>query len=232
MADLPGNKEDHVAPEPHPDRKRAHISRKLAWGAPTRVPRKTTHDDRIPHDHAPRYPKPVYCGQDEAQAVQELFDRGELQQRPRNATCPPSFFIIGCRKGGSTSLFKYIIAHPHVRGVKADEGALSGEIEFFSNDKWFGHISSTDLVVPCAGDSGLQLPCRQVINTPPTPSSSICFHACQPAVCCQPVSLCAFHYSSSYAKQRSNPCGVAVSGPAEQTAPAPRSGHSFHFQEK
>ena len=44
--------------------------------------------------------------------------------------CLASFFIIGARKGGTTSLYEYISAHPDVYGVRLDAGPKSGELFF------------------------------------------------------------------------------------------------------
>jgi hypothetical protein len=47
--------------------------------------------------------------------------------------CVASFFIVGARKGGTTSLYHYFASHPNVRGVLLDNGARSGETFFFEN---------------------------------------------------------------------------------------------------
>ena len=51
---------------------------------------------------------------------------------PDSGACLPSFFIIGARKGGTTSLYQYISSHPKVRGVRLDKGAQGGEMFFFT----------------------------------------------------------------------------------------------------
>jgi hypothetical protein len=48
-------------------------------------------------------------------------------------TCWPSFLIIGARKGGTTSLYKYLTHHPKVTGIKLHAGAQTGELLFFRN---------------------------------------------------------------------------------------------------
>ena len=49
--------------------------------------------------------------------------------------CVASFFILGARKGGTTSLYNYLAAHPNVRGVLLDKGAQSGETFFFEQHR-------------------------------------------------------------------------------------------------
>mmetsp|Transcript_16548 Transcript_16548/g.32082 ORF Transcript_16548/g.32082 Transcript_16548/m.32082 type:complete len:871 (+) Transcript_16548:92-2704(+) len=43
-------------------------------------------------------------------------------------TCLPSVFILGARKGGTTSLYEYISAHPRFYGVLLDKKSQSGEL--------------------------------------------------------------------------------------------------------
>jgi hypothetical protein len=50
---------------------------------------------------------------------------------PASSKCLASFFIIGARKGGTTSLYLYLAQHPRVKGVFLNEGAKSGETFFF-----------------------------------------------------------------------------------------------------
>jgi len=45
--------------------------------------------------------------------------------------CFASFFIVGSRKGGTTSLYQYITSHPRAKGVLLDRGAQTGETFFF-----------------------------------------------------------------------------------------------------
>lgn len=44
----------------------------------------------------------------------------------------PELFIIGARKGGTTSLYQYISQHREFRGQGLDKGASAGEIHYFS----------------------------------------------------------------------------------------------------
>ena len=48
-------------------------------------------------------------------------------KRP-SSLCVASFFIIGARKGGTTSLYEYISSHPGVHGVKLNAGPQAGEL--------------------------------------------------------------------------------------------------------
>ena len=49
---------------------------------------------------------------------------------PLHDVCP-TLFIVGARKGGSTSLLKYISQHPEFKGALLDRGLHSGETMFF-----------------------------------------------------------------------------------------------------
>ena len=49
---------------------------------------------------------------------------------PLHDDCP-TLFIVGARKGGSTSLLKYISQHPEFKGALLDRGLHSGETMFF-----------------------------------------------------------------------------------------------------
>ena len=46
----------------------------------------------------------------------------------------PSFFILGARKGGTTSLFAYLCEHPRVAEHSLDLGPMSGEVGYFGKD--------------------------------------------------------------------------------------------------
>jgi len=50
---------------------------------------------------------------------------------PLHDDCP-HVFIIGARKGGTTSLYHYLSSHPDFDGVRLDKGPLSGETFYFS----------------------------------------------------------------------------------------------------
>ena len=46
----------------------------------------------------------------------------------------PSLFIIGTRKGGTTSLIQYLSKHPSFKGPLLDKGPFSGETNYFHRD--------------------------------------------------------------------------------------------------
>ena len=50
---------------------------------------------------------------------------------PLHDNCP-TLFIIGARKGGTTSLYQYISKHPNFNGILLDAGARAGETFYFS----------------------------------------------------------------------------------------------------
>ena len=51
---------------------------------------------------------------------------------PIHKTCP-AVFIIGARKGGTTSLYQYLSNHPDFEGYHLEEGPKAGETFHFSN---------------------------------------------------------------------------------------------------
>ena len=56
----------------------------------------------------------------------------DLSKRvPLHDNCP-TLFIIGARKGGTTSLYQYISKHPDFNGIFLDAGARAGETFYFS----------------------------------------------------------------------------------------------------
>ena len=60
--------------------------------------------------------------------------RGKGRRRKRGlvqSRCRASFFIIGARKGGTTSLYQWLSATPNIAGVRLDAGAQAGELFFF-----------------------------------------------------------------------------------------------------
>ena len=56
---------------------------------------------------------------------------------PQHSNCP-TLFIVGARKGGTSSLYQYISKHPDFQGVRLDTGPKVGETFYFSNfyTKW------------------------------------------------------------------------------------------------
>ena len=70
---------------------------------------------------------------------------------PKHEDCP-SLFIIGARKGGTTSLIQYLSKHPHFIGANLKGGASAGETMFFSskytNQGWDQYMSYFPPVTP------------------------------------------------------------------------------------
>ena len=64
--------------------------------------------------------------------------------KPLHDNCP-QVFIIGARKGGTTSLYYYLSKHPDFEGVHLDKGASAGETFYFSKQykkrSWEYYIS-------------------------------------------------------------------------------------------
>ena len=50
---------------------------------------------------------------------------------PKHLDCP-TLFLIGARKGGTSSLYHYISKHPDFRGTKLDAGPKAGETFYFT----------------------------------------------------------------------------------------------------
>lgn len=50
---------------------------------------------------------------------------------PFHSSCP-AVFIIGARKGGTTSLYQYLSHHPDFEGIHLEEGPMAGETFYFS----------------------------------------------------------------------------------------------------
>ena len=52
--------------------------------------------------------------------------------KPKHADCP-SLFIIGARKGGTTSLIQYLSKHPHFVGARLGGNAKAGETMYYTS---------------------------------------------------------------------------------------------------
>ena len=50
---------------------------------------------------------------------------------PLHSDCP-TLFIVGARKGGTTSLYQYVSKHPDFQGVLLDIGSKAGELYYFN----------------------------------------------------------------------------------------------------
>ena len=56
----------------------------------------------------------------------------QAYEPPEHKDCP-TLFIVGARKGGSTSLYQYVSKHPNFKGINLDLGRKAGETMFFSH---------------------------------------------------------------------------------------------------
>ena len=54
---------------------------------------------------------------------------------PKHQDCP-TLFIVGARKGGTTSLYSYVAKHPDFDGILLNRGPMSGETFYFSSLHW------------------------------------------------------------------------------------------------
>ena len=54
-----------------------------------------------------------------------------LNAKPLHDNCP-RVFIVGARKGGTTSLYQYLSKHPDFQGVRLQKGPSAGETFYFS----------------------------------------------------------------------------------------------------
>ena len=62
-----------------------------------------------------------------------MLDDRWKQFVPKHQDCP-TLFIVGARKGGTTSLYSYVAKHPDFDGILLDRGPMSGETFYFSLD--------------------------------------------------------------------------------------------------
>lgn len=63
---------------------------------------------------------------------------------PKHLNCP-TFFLVGARKGGTSSLYQFVSKHPDFEGTKLDAGPKAGETFYFSKfykvRPWESYIS-------------------------------------------------------------------------------------------
>ena len=62
---------------------------------------------------------------------------------PKHQDCP-ALFIVGARKGGTTSLIQYLSKHPDFKGPRLDKGPHAGETLYFTDNyksPWGKYIS-------------------------------------------------------------------------------------------
>ena len=66
---------------------------------------------------------------EEAQAI------GTARSKIINGRVAPSFIIIGAQKSGTTSLFNYLVQHPHVISLKTPELSAEEAMKAMSEEK-------------------------------------------------------------------------------------------------
>ena len=86
-----------------------------------------------------------------------MLNSARLNAKPLHGNCP-RVFIIGARKGGTTSLYQYLSKHPDFEGVHLDKGPSAGETFYFSSRygklPWEDYISQFPLN-KISGDSSV-----------------------------------------------------------------------------
>ena len=60
-----------------------------------------------------------------------MLKPASLNAQPLHDDCP-EVFIVGARKGGTTSLYQYLSKHPDFEGVLLEKGPAAGETFYFS----------------------------------------------------------------------------------------------------
>ena len=60
-----------------------------------------------------------------------MLNSTRVNAKPLHDNCP-QVFIIGARKGGTTSLYQYLSKHPDFKGILLKKGASAGETFYFS----------------------------------------------------------------------------------------------------
>ncbi|XP_065884783.1 heparan sulfate glucosamine 3-O-sulfotransferase 1-like [Dysidea avara] len=86
-----------------------------------------------------------------------MLNSTQLNTAPLHDDCP-HVFIIGTRKGGTTSMYQYLSSHPDFGGVRLDQETAAGETFFFERQydrkPWSAYVSEfpTDKM---SGDSSV-----------------------------------------------------------------------------
>ena len=72
-----------------------------------------------------------------SQCPEGSYMRNRTQHSPPQHTDCPTLFLVGVRKGGTTSLYNYVSKHPDFHGVKLGVGDKegSGELHYFNKRK-------------------------------------------------------------------------------------------------
>ena len=60
-----------------------------------------------------------------------MLNSTRVNAKPLHDNCP-QVFIVGARKGGSTSMYQYLSKHPDFKGILLNNGPKSGETFYFS----------------------------------------------------------------------------------------------------
>ena len=63
-----------------------------------------------------------------------MLNRSLHHGPPKHSNCP-TLYIVGARKGGTTSLYQYVSKHPDFLGIKLDAGPKVGEVQYFQRPK-------------------------------------------------------------------------------------------------
>uniref|UniRef100_A0A1X7VCW5 Sulfotransferase domain-containing protein n=1 Tax=Amphimedon queenslandica TaxID=400682 RepID=A0A1X7VCW5_AMPQE len=78
--------------------------------------------------------------------------------RPVHSSCP-AVFIIGARKGGTTSLYQYLSHHPDFEGIHLEDGPSAGETFHFSarysTENWKTYASRFPKASVMTGDASV-----------------------------------------------------------------------------
>ena len=61
-----------------------------------------------------------------------MLNSNRLNAKPLHDNCP-QIFIVGVRKGGTTSLYQYLSKHPDFKGILLERGPSAGETYYFSS---------------------------------------------------------------------------------------------------
>ena len=93
-----------------------------------------------------------------------LQDRS--REPPLHLDCP-TLFIVGARKGGTTSLYHYVSKHSDFEGTRLDRGPKSGETYFFSSkytkepwESYLNHFPSDDDLMTGEASVGYLVRCQ------------------------------------------------------------------------
>ena len=60
-----------------------------------------------------------------------MLNSTRVNAKPLHDDCP-QVFIIGARKGGTTSLYQYLSKHPDFKGILLNRISSAGETSYFS----------------------------------------------------------------------------------------------------